>query len=63
MKGGGVFSKIRSLNQRAGDDGQTLVEYTLILMLVVLLSVTALQVIGTNITQFISDAAAGVGGA
>jgi Flp pilus assembly pilin Flp len=47
----------------AGDGGQTLVEYTLILMFVVLLAVTALQVIGTNITQFISDAAAGVGGA
>jgi Flp pilus assembly pilin Flp len=59
-----VFSKIRSLKRRVdGDDGQTLVEYTLILMFVVLLAVTALQVIGTNITQFISDAAAGVGGA
>jgi Flp pilus assembly pilin Flp len=61
-----VFSKIKRLTRRAGgagDDGQTLVEYTLILMFVVLLAVTALQVIGTNITQFISDAAAGVGGA
>jgi Flp pilus assembly pilin Flp len=59
-----VFSKIKRLKRRgAGDDGQTLVEYTLILMFVVLLAVTALQVIGTNITQFISDAAAGVGGA
>jgi Flp pilus assembly pilin Flp len=61
-----VFSKIRRLKRRAGeagDGGQTLVEYTLILMFVVLLAVTALQVIGTNITQFISDAAAGVGGA
>jgi Flp pilus assembly pilin Flp len=61
-----VFSTIRRLMRRAraaGDDGQTLVEYTLILMFVVLLAVTALQVIGTNITQFISDAAAGVGGA
>jgi Flp pilus assembly pilin Flp len=59
-----VFSKIRRFKRRAeGDGGQTLVEYTLILMFVVLLAVTALQVIGTNITQFISDAAAGVGGA
>jgi Flp pilus assembly pilin Flp len=59
-----VFSKIRRLKRRAADDGgQTLVEYTLILMFVVLLAVTALQVIGTNITQFIADAAAGVGGA
>jgi Flp pilus assembly pilin Flp len=61
-----VFSKIKRLKRRAGsagDDGQTLVEYTLILMFVVLLAVTALQVIGTNITQFIADAAAGVGGA
>ena len=55
-----MFSKIRRLQQ---DGGQTLVEYTLILMFVVLLAVTALQVIGTNITQFIADAAAGVGGA
>jgi Flp pilus assembly pilin Flp len=61
-----VFSKIRRSTRRAGeagDSGQTLVEYTLILMLVVLLAVTALQVIGTSITQFIADAAAGVGGA
>jgi Flp pilus assembly pilin Flp len=57
-----VFSRIRRLRRR-DESGQTLVEYTLILMFVVLLAVTALQVIGTNITQFISDAAAGVGGA
>jgi Flp pilus assembly pilin Flp len=60
-----VFSNIRRLIQDndARESGQTLVEYAFILMLVALLTVTALQTIGESIQVFISDAAAGVGGA
>jgi Flp pilus assembly pilin Flp len=60
-----VFSIIRRLTRRSdvkSDSGQTLVEYALILMFVALLGVTALQTIGVSVTQFISDAAAGLGG-
>jgi Flp pilus assembly pilin Flp len=61
-----VFSNITRLIQDdsdAGESGQTLVEYAFILMLVALLTVTALQTIGGSVQVFISDAAAGVGGA
>jgi Flp pilus assembly pilin Flp len=60
-----VFSNIWCLirpDEEARERGQTLVEYALILMLVVLLTVTALQTIGDTLLQFISDAAEGVGG-
>jgi len=65
-KGGDVFSSIRHLirvDEDARESGQTLVEYSLILMLVALLTVTALQTIGGGVQGFITDAAAGVGGA
>jgi Flp pilus assembly pilin Flp len=60
-----VFSNICRLiraDEEARESGQTLVEYALILMLVVLLTVTALQTIGDTLLQFITDAAEGVGG-
>ena len=50
-------------NRVAGDEtGQSLVEYTLILLLVVLVTITALQLIGTTVSGLISQAAAGFGG-
>jgi Flp pilus assembly pilin Flp len=61
-----VFAMIRrfALRVEASDDGgQTLVEYTLILMFVALVTVTALEAIGLKVTGFIDDAAAGLGGA
>jgi Flp pilus assembly pilin Flp len=60
-----VFSIIRRFRRRKGDtseSGQTLVEYTLILMLVALLTVAALQAIGLSVLGFLNDAAAGIGG-
>lgn len=61
-----MFSIIRRFARRteASDDGgQTLVEYTLILMFVALVTVTALEAIGLKVIGFIDDAAAGFGGA
>jgi Flp pilus assembly pilin Flp len=61
-----VFSVIRRFARRveASDDGgQTLVEYTVILVLVAVLAVTALEAIGLAVTDLINDAAAGFGGA
>ena len=50
-------------NNVGGDEaGQSLVEYTLILLLVVLVTVTALQLIGTTVSSLIQQAAAGFGG-
>jgi Flp pilus assembly pilin Flp len=60
-----VFSRFRSLTQYGEDareSGQALVEYALILMLVTLLAVAALTTIGSSVTGFLSDAAAGVSG-
>jgi Flp pilus assembly pilin Flp len=59
-----VFSKIarRTRQSLAQERGQALVEYALIVMLVALIAVAALETIGTSISQFIFDAAAGVGG-
>jgi Flp pilus assembly pilin Flp len=60
-----VFSNIRRLRRRsdeAGESGQTLVEYTLILMVVALLTIVALESIGLTVQEFITDAATGVGG-
>jgi Flp pilus assembly pilin Flp len=60
-----VFSKIRRIT-RLGlvphESGQALVEYALILALVALLAAATLQAIGGSVSQFISDAAAGVNG-
>lgn len=44
------------------DSGQTLAEYALILMLVALLTIAALTTIGTSISDFLADAANGIGG-
>jgi Flp pilus assembly pilin Flp len=44
------------------ESGQTLVEYTLILMFVALVTIGAVETIGTTVADFLSDAAAGVGG-
>jgi Flp pilus assembly pilin Flp len=44
------------------ETGQTLVEYALILMLVALLTLTALTSIGTTVATFLGDAAAALGG-
>jgi Flp pilus assembly pilin Flp len=52
---------------REGEDkresGQALVEYTLILMLVALITFAALETIGTSVVSALGDAAAGFGGA
>jgi Flp pilus assembly pilin Flp len=64
-RGGGVYSIIRRLARQrddAGDSGQALVEYALILMFVVLLAVTALESIGIGVAGHLSDAADGLGG-
>lgn len=45
------------------ESGQTLVEYAMILMLVALLTVTALTSIGATVSNFFADAATGLGGA
>jgi Flp pilus assembly pilin Flp len=45
------------------DSGQALVEYTLLLMCVALVTVTALTTIGVNILEPLSDVATGIGGA
>lgn len=44
------------------ESGQTLVEYALILVLVVLLTITALTSIGTTVSAFFTNAATGLGG-
>ena len=61
-----MFSIIRRFARRADaadDRGQTLVEYTLILMFVALVTVTALEALGLKVVGFIDDATAGFGGA
>jgi Flp pilus assembly pilin Flp len=61
-----VFSIINRFARRADandDGGQTLVEYTLILMFVALVTVTALEALGLKVVGFIDDATAGFGGA
>jgi Flp pilus assembly pilin Flp len=45
------------------DSGQTLVEYAMVLMLVALLTVTALTSIGATVSDFLANAATGLGGA
>jgi Flp pilus assembly pilin Flp len=60
-----VSSIIRRLTRQGGDAcerGQALVEYALILTVVAVITVTALQTIGGSVSQFISDAAAGISG-
>jgi Flp pilus assembly pilin Flp len=47
----------------AHEGGQALVEYTLLLMFVALVAVTALQTIGLNILGPLTTVANGVGGA
>jgi Flp pilus assembly pilin Flp len=60
-----VFSIISFARRvKASDEGgQTLVEYTLILMFVALVTVTALEALGLKVVGFIDDATAGFGGA
>jgi Flp pilus assembly pilin Flp len=61
-----MFSIITRFAGRADasdDGGQTLVEYTLILMFVALVTVTALEALGLKVVGFIDDATAGFGGA
>jgi pilus assembly protein Flp/PilA len=48
---------------KSEESGQTLVEYALILMLVTLLTITALTSIGTTVSAFFTNAATGLGGA
>jgi pilus assembly protein Flp/PilA len=49
-----------SVRRWKDNEGQALVEYALILMLVALLAITALTVIGGSVSTFLSDIAAGV---
>jgi Flp pilus assembly pilin Flp len=46
----------------ACESGQALVEYALILMLVVLVTLAALETIGGTVSEFLADAAEGFGG-
>ena len=46
-----------------GESGQALVEYTLVLMLVALLTIGALTTIGTTVSSFLTSIANGFGGA
>jgi Flp pilus assembly pilin Flp len=60
-----VFSKISCTTRRgeqSSESGQALVEYALILMLVVLVTLAALETIGGTVSQFLADAAEGFGG-
>jgi Flp pilus assembly pilin Flp len=45
------------------ESGQALVEYTLLLMFIALVAVTALESIGLSVVEPISDVATGIGGA
>jgi Flp pilus assembly pilin Flp len=61
-----VIPNTNRLFQASEDDresGQALVEYTLLLMCVALVTVTALTTIGVNILEPLSDVATGIGGA
>jgi Flp pilus assembly pilin Flp len=61
-----VTPNTNRLFQASEDDresGQALVEYTLLLMCVALVTVTALTTIGVNILEPLSDVATGIGGA
>ena len=58
-----IITRFARRAQASDDGGQTLVEYTLILMFVALVTVTALEALGLKVTGFIDDAAAGLGGA
>jgi Flp pilus assembly pilin Flp len=51
----GRFKHAIQLGMR--DDGQTLVEYALILILVSILGIAALQTIGTSVSGMLSQAA------
>jgi Flp pilus assembly pilin Flp len=65
-RGGNVIPNTNRLLQASEDDresGQALVEYTLLLMCVALVAVTALTTIGVNILEPLSDVATGIGGA
>ena len=44
------------------ESGQTLVEYTLILMLVALVTIGAVETLGLAVVDFLADAAAAFGG-
>jgi Flp pilus assembly pilin Flp len=61
-----VFSNISRLirkGEEARESGQALVEYTLLLMFIVLVAVTALESIGQSVVEPLSDVATGIGGA
>lgn len=57
------FSGWPQASRDAREGGQALVEYTLLLMFVALVAVTALQTIGVNILGPLTEVATGVGGA
>ena len=64
-EGGGVILgtwNLRSKRDDQDESGQALVEYTLILMLVALLTVAALTTIGTTVSSFLTSIANGIGG-
>jgi hypothetical protein len=50
-----------AMSSLARDDGQGLVEYSLILILVSIVAVPLLDAIGLSVTDFLSDAANDVG--
>lgn len=53
---------LRPKRDDQGESGQALVEYTLILMFVALLTVAALTTIGTTVSSFLTSIANGIGG-
>ena len=48
--------------ESAGDSGQALVEYALVLILIAFVTFLALQTIGTSVSGAINNAVAGFGG-
>ena len=60
-----MISNIRRFIRKGGanDEGQALVEYALILMLIAFVAFGALDVIGASVVGALTDAASGFGGA
>lgn len=57
------ISRLIRQDDEARESGQALVEYTLLLMFIALVAVTALESIGLSVVEPISDVATGIGGA
>jgi Flp pilus assembly pilin Flp len=56
--GGGVFNSLRA--RLAGEEGQTLIEYALIISLISVVAIGALALTGTSITGILNNIAGAV---